>query len=105
MSKNTRDPKRVTDMIFVKRLERRLGRSLTEFELEDNDEAIAFYFPDGHIEQISIPRLCFPHDVTTTISTAPVVVTDFNSMKVLEGFYEETARALQSTNEDSGNAA
>lgn len=105
MSKHTRDPKRLTDMIFVKRLERRLGRALTEFELEDNDEAVAFYFVDGHIEEISIPRLRFPHDVITTVSDSLIVVTDSRRGKVAQGFYEETTRTLQSTNEDTRDAA
>jgi len=90
-------------MIFVKRLERRLGRALTEFELEDNDEAVAFYFPDGHIEQISIPRLRFPHDVITTVSDSLIVVKDQSSLKPIEGFYEEAR--LQSTDNDSRDAA
>ena len=63
MNTHERDPKRMIDMIFVKRLERRLGRALTEFELDDHDEPIAFYFPNGQIEQIQIPRLRFPDEV------------------------------------------
>lgn len=76
MTKHERDPKRMIDMIFVKRLERRLGRVLTEYELEDHDEPLAFCFPNGHIETIQIPRLRFPHDVITTLESTPTQIKD-----------------------------
>jgi hypothetical protein len=97
MKLHERDPKRMIDMIFVKRLERRLGRELTEFELEDHDEPIAFCFSNGQIELIQIPRLRFPHDVFSGLEGLG------NKLK------DETSGAenkrLQPSNEDQVRAA
>lgn len=55
-------PSVVRDMLFVKQLERRLGRSLSEDEL-NHDEELELRFPDGHREFIVIPKLIFPDDL------------------------------------------
>ena len=55
----------IRDMIFVKQLERRLGRPLTETELE-SDEELELRFPDGHREFVVIPRLAFPYELLSS---------------------------------------
>lgn len=51
----------IRDMLYVKNLERRLNRNLTEDEL--NEEELELHFPDGHREWVVIPRLVFPDDL------------------------------------------
>jgi hypothetical protein len=55
----------IRDMLYVNSIERRLGRKLTERELED-DDALELRFPDGRREFVIIPRLLFPDDVMST---------------------------------------
>ena len=94
MIMHERDPKRMMDVIFVKRLERRLGRALTEYELYDHDEPIAFCFPDGHIEQIEIPRLRFPQDVFSGLEGLSKKAKDGNENKgALQPTIEAAIRA------------
>jgi len=52
----------IRDMIFVKRLERRLKRNLTDEELDSKD-AFEVRFLDGHTEWIAIPTLIFPDEL------------------------------------------
>ena len=54
----------IRDMIFVKNLERRLGRELTEQEL--SGEEFEARFPDGHREFIQIPILEFPKELLSS---------------------------------------
>lgn len=54
----------IRDMIFVRNLERRLGRRLTDIEIEDDDpDGLEVRFPDGHREFVRIPILVFPDDL------------------------------------------
>jgi hypothetical protein len=101
MKKFERDPKRMIDMVFVKRLERRLGRNLSEFELEDQDEPIAFCFPNGQIELIQIPRLRFPQDVISKLETT-VTLKDENNVKADNPQYRQD---IQSTVSNQVSAA
>lgn len=55
----------IRDMLFVNTIEKRLGRKLTEEEL-DSDEALDLHFPNGRREYVVIPRLLFPDDVMST---------------------------------------
>ena len=52
---------KIRDMLFVRRLERQLGRPLTRDEL--NMDEFEVRFPDGHYQWIEIPRLFFPYDL------------------------------------------
>ncbi len=55
----------IRDMLFVNTIEKRLGRKLTEEEL-DSDEELELIFPTGRREYVYIPRLLFPDDVMST---------------------------------------
>lgn len=67
----------VPDWLVVKKIERRLGRKLTEDEIhmameqdEDSPEVsgLSLHFPDGSWELINLPKLFFPDDFTTKVS-------------------------------------
>lgn len=51
----------IRDMIFVKQLEHRLGRPLTEQEM--SGEEFEVEFADGHTEWHIVPILNFPYDL------------------------------------------
>jgi hypothetical protein len=55
----------IRDMLFVRSLERKLGRSLTEQELLEDEVRGEFYLelPNGRSEWITIERLSFPYDL------------------------------------------
>jgi hypothetical protein len=53
----------IRDMLYVKSIEKRLRRPLTDEEM-DGEECRVF-FPDGHIEFIEVPHLEFPYDLLT----------------------------------------
>lgn len=55
----------IRDMLYVRSVERRLGRSFSEAELLEcsEGEGARIRFPDGHYEWIIIPKLSFPWDL------------------------------------------
>lgn len=57
----------IRDMIFVRSLERHLGRPLSDMELlkDEIEGEFDIEYPNGRIVWISIPRLIFPHDLIT----------------------------------------
>lgn len=93
----------VRDMLFVKALERRLGRSLSEREF--NEEMVHWFdagkdpeikppcirFRDGHFEDLRIPRLVFPDDLLHALAL---------SIHKAQ-FYVETNEEIQSADSDS----
>jgi hypothetical protein len=54
----------IRDMLFVNTLEKRLGRKLTEEELESDE--LELTFPGKRREFVVIPRLLFPDDVMSS---------------------------------------
>lgn len=67
----------IRDPIFVKQLERRLGRKLEEEELEElSVEAGDVRFPNGRIEYIKIPLMVFPDAL---LSAPECYNSDFNT--------------------------
>lgn len=68
----------IRDMLFVKNLERRLGRNLTEDELDQEDE-LELRFPDGHREFVVIPRLVFPYDLLSAPELGAIVAYEENN--------------------------
>lgn len=53
----------IRDMLYVKSLERRLRRRLTDEEM--NGETFRAIFPDGRVEFLAVPLIRFPHDLIT----------------------------------------
>ncbi len=59
----------VPDWLFVKGVERRLGRKLTAMEIEMGTESsfgsseLVLNFPNGRLEWINIPTFRFPDDL------------------------------------------
>ncbi len=53
----------IRDVIYIKELEKRLGRSLLEEEMDGNPFEVRF--PDGHWETLCVPLLSFPYDLIT----------------------------------------
>lgn len=66
----------IRDMLYVKQLERRLGRPLTEEEMSGDDTVVEL--PNGDIEVITVPLLPFPD----ALLSAPEC---FNSEAQFEG--------------------
>lgn len=61
----------IKDMLYVKNLERRLGRNLSSDELDEED--LELRFPDGHREWVTIPRLVFPDDLLSAPELGAIV--------------------------------
>jgi hypothetical protein len=57
----------INDPLFVKRLERRLGRKLSEDELVQDE--LELRFPNGQRDWIIIPKIVFPTDLLTRPDT------------------------------------
>jgi hypothetical protein len=53
----------IRDMLYVNSVERRLGRPLTEEEMDGDSRPIVF--PGGRTEYIQVPILLFPYDLIT----------------------------------------
>lgn len=53
----------IRDMLYVKSVEKRLRRPLTDEEM--SGESYHTVFPDGHVEFIEVPQLKFPYDLLT----------------------------------------
>lgn len=58
---------KIRDMLFINQLEKRLGRRLTEMEIEreEFDGELELFFPDGTREFIVFPRLILPDELMT----------------------------------------
>ncbi len=59
----------ILDMLFVNTIEKRLGRKLTEEELDQaryDEESLELYFIGGRREYVKVPKLVFPDDVMST---------------------------------------
>jgi hypothetical protein len=52
----------IRDMLFVKTLERQLGRQISKEEL-NSEEPFRVVFPNGEVSWIEIPVLLFPDDL------------------------------------------
>lgn len=54
---------KIRDVLYIKSLEKHLGRPLTNDDLYEDEFRIEF--PDGRIEFYEIPMLVFPYDLLT----------------------------------------
>jgi hypothetical protein len=60
----------IRDMLFVKTLERQLGRQIRDEEL-NSEEPFRVVFPNGEITWIEIPVLQFPDDLLSQPDFVP----------------------------------
>jgi hypothetical protein len=51
----------IRDMLYVKSVERRLGRSLSEEEMDGESHRV--FLPNGNFEFVQVPLLNFPYDL------------------------------------------
>lgn len=61
----------IIDMVFVRTLEKRIGRTLTDTEL-DQDGPFLISLPYGGFLKVSIPRVEFPMGLLSAADTASV---------------------------------
>ena len=62
----------IVDMVFVKALEKSIGRRLSQEEIEQEDD-IEIRLPSGDFTCVSIPRLNFPSELLSQTDLAGFV--------------------------------
>lgn len=59
----------IMDVLYIKAVEKRLGRRLSEEEMDGQPSMI--YFPGGHYEKIQVPYLRFPYELMSQPEDVP----------------------------------